>query len=92
MSARLPHERPAHVVITREDGSSLQAEVGVNRGDDAFPYSREELRGKFMDLTQRVWAPGHCARVLEATLALAEPGASFGQWTALLRNRPRLTR
>ena len=88
MSARLPHERPAHVVITLEDGSSLQAEVGVNRGDDAFPYSREELRGKFMDLTQRVWAPGHCARVLEATLALAEPGASFGQWTALLREPP----
>jgi len=88
MTARLPRERPARVVITRTDGSTLEAEVGVNRGDDALPYSRDELRGKFLDLTGRVWPQAHSLHVLQATLALGHADASFSEWATLLRHPP----
>ncbi len=91
MTGRLPLERPARVVITLVDGSTLQGEVGVNRGDDTLPYSRAELRSKFLDLTARVWPPAHCAAVLDATLALADDGIAFADWTALLRHPPSTT-
>ena len=85
MTARLPLERPARVLITLTDGSSLQAEVGVNRGDDALPYSRAELREKFMDLSARVWPQALATQVLEATLGLAAGDTRFDAWTRLLR-------
>lgn len=89
MTRRLPLERPARVRITLNDGSSLQGEVGVNRGDDALPYSRDDLRAKFMGLTGRVWSPTHAAQVLEATLGMTAGDTAFDAWTTLLRRAPR---
>lgn len=89
MTLRLPMERPARVEIRLSNGDTLVGEAGVNRGDDASPYTREELRGKFMDLTQRVWPATHAERVLQATLALGSGAASsLGDWVALLRRAP----
>ncbi len=94
MSRRLPNERPARVEITTTDGSTRSAEVGVNRGDDAAPYSHDELTTKFMDLTGRVWPQAHAQQVLQATLALCDVEASadgaqaLQQWLALLRHAP----
>jgi len=88
MSARLPAERPAWVEISTRDGRRLAAEVGVNRGDDADPYSRAELRGKFLDLCGRVWTLAHCEALLEASLALAGGTASFEDWRGLLAAPP----
>jgi 2-methylcitrate dehydratase PrpD len=85
MTHRLPLERPARVSITLSDGSTLQGEVGVNRGDDALPYSRADLRDKFLDLTGRVWPKAHAAQVLEATLGMAAGDTDFGTWSGLLR-------
>ncbi|MEO7937778.1 MAG: hypothetical protein ABIR55_04080, partial [Burkholderiaceae bacterium] len=85
MTRRLPLERPARVRITLIDGSSLQGEVGANRGDDALPYSRDDLRDKFMALTGRVWPTAHAAQVLEATLGLAAGDIAFDTWLKLLR-------
>ncbi|MFZ2739286.1 MAG: MmgE/PrpD family protein [Burkholderiaceae bacterium] len=88
MTQRLPLERPARVLITLHDGLQLSAEAGVNRGDDAAPYSREELRQKFMELTQRVWPAGHAQAVLEATLELAALRGSLTTWATLLERAP----
>ena len=88
MSARLPHERPARVVITDTQGRQRVGEAGVNRGDDAAPYSAEELRGKFMDLTGRVWPADHAHQVLQQTLALCAGQADLREWLALLRRPP----
>jgi 2-methylcitrate dehydratase PrpD len=88
MTRRLPMERPAKVVIRLKDGRELVGEAGVNRGDDASPYSREELRGKFMDLTGRVWPADHAAQVLEATLGLGETTLSLDAWAKLLQRGP----
>jgi 2-methylcitrate dehydratase PrpD len=88
MTRRLPLERPARVVITLDDGSTRTGEVGANRGDDALPYSHDELRAKFMDLTTRIWPDAHAHAVLQATLDLAGNNASLPHWTALLGRAP----
>jgi 2-methylcitrate dehydratase PrpD len=88
MTGRLPLERPARVLITLKDGRSVSAEAGANRGDDALPYTREELRGKFMDLCGRVWPADHAQNLLQATLGLAEGRVELAHWARLLGHRP----
>ena len=87
MSQRLPMERPARVVLTLKDGSQRVGEAGVNRGDDASPYTRDELRSKFMDLTGRIWPAAHGHDLLEATLGLSRLQVPLGAWLDLL-SRP----
>ena len=84
MSQRLPHERPSEVRLHLRDGRTLVAQAGVNRGDDASPYTREELRGKFMNLTSRIWPEDHCQAVLEATLGLTQWRTPLAQWVSLI--------
>ncbi len=88
MSARLPLERPSRVTLFLRDGSTRVGEAGVNRGDDASPYTREELRTKFMDLTARIWPQAHAKELLEATLALAQLEMPMAPWLALLARAP----
>jgi 2-methylcitrate dehydratase PrpD len=88
MSARLPNERPATVTLYLKDGSSRTGQAGVNRGDDASPYTREELRQKFMNLTSRIWPTEHCVNLLQATLDLADLKLPLQTWTALLAHSP----
>lgn len=88
MTRRLPLERPAKVVITLNNGQTVTGEAGVNRGDDASPYSREELRSKFIDLTQRVWPIAHAHEALDATLGLAAGRVTLAHWVELLRQAP----
>ena len=88
MSQRLPMERPARVLMRLTDGRQLLAEAGVNRGDDASPYTREELRAKFMDLSGRIWPAAHCRDLLEATLGLARLQVPLGRWLGLVSRAP----
>jgi 2-methylcitrate dehydratase PrpD len=88
MSQRLPAERPAQVLMRLNDGRQLVAEAGVNRGDDASPYTREELRAKFMDLSGRIWPAAHCRDLLEATLGLARLQVPLGRWLGLVSRSP----
>jgi 2-methylcitrate dehydratase PrpD len=88
MTARLPRERPARVIITTTDGRHFTGEAGVNRGDDAAPYTAQELTAKFMDLCGRVWPRAHAERLLDATLDLCAGSGSLPAWTALLKRAP----
>lgn len=88
MTQRLPAERPARVTIADRSGRRWVGEAGVNRGDDASPYTPAELEAKFMELTQRVWPAAHCRAVLEATHALCAGEVPVAGWFALLRHPP----
>jgi 2-methylcitrate dehydratase PrpD len=88
MSARLPRERPAHITVHLRDGRQLTAQAGVNRGDDAAPYSRDELRTKFLDLCTRVWPLDHAEQVLTATLGLAHGTTPLSAWLEALAAPP----
>jgi hypothetical protein len=73
------------------DGSMREAEVGVNRGDDASPYTDTELHGKFMSLCTRVWSSEQAQTLYEATLALSahEPApADWPAWCQMLAQAP----
>jgi len=89
MTRRLPQERPAEVRVTSLDGGVREAAVGVNRGDDAAPYTPQELTAKFMELCGRVWPEAHADRVLRATLDLAQGQGALAHWIGLLRLPPR---
>lgn len=91
MSARLPMERPARVSIRLKTGQERIGQAGVNRGDDAAPYSREELRGKFMNLAERIWSRQQSHELLEATLGLARLQVPLRRWIALLSRPPATT-
>jgi 2-methylcitrate dehydratase PrpD len=89
MSRRLPNERPARVVITDTDGRQWTGEAGVNRGDDASPYSEEELTHKFLDLTGRVWTEDHAKQVLQATHQLCAGKLNLPLWLDLVKAPPK---
>jgi 2-methylcitrate dehydratase PrpD len=84
MTARLPRERPAQVEIELTDGRRIHGEASTNRGDDADPYSRDELRGKFIDLGSRVWTLEQAERVLNDALTL-ERAPNVASLSAALR-------
>ena len=92
MNARLPHERPAHVRMLLTDGSVREAAVGVNRGDDASPYTDAELHGKFMSLCTRVWSPEQAQLLYQATVALSSQGPDqdrdWSAWCQMLAQAP----
>ncbi len=88
MSARLPMERPARVTLQLKNGQQQIGQAGVNRGDDASPYTREELRGKFMNLSSRIWTAQQGHELLEATLGLADLQSPLRRWLALLSRSP----
>ena len=85
MTARLPAERPARVTLYTRDGRQQVGEVGINRGDDASPYTQDELRVKFLELTSRVWPRSHGEAVLQTTLDLCAGRRTFSEWIELLR-------
>jgi 2-methylcitrate dehydratase PrpD len=92
MNARLPHERPAHVRMLLTDGSVREAAVGVNRGDDASPYTDAELHGKFMSLCTRVWSTEQAQSLYQATVALSAQGPDqdrdWSAWCQMLAQAP----
>ncbi|NML48735.1 MmgE/PrpD family protein [Ramlibacter sp. G-1-2-2] len=88
MTKRLPHERPARITILDRGGRRWVGEAGVNRGDDAAPYTPAELEAKFLELTQRAWPAAHCHEVLDATHALCAGQVSMEAWFLLLRQAP----
>jgi 2-methylcitrate dehydratase PrpD len=88
MSARLPIERPAQVTLQLRNGKQRIGQTGVNRGDDASPYIREELRGKFINLSSRIWTTQQGQELLEATLDLAALQTPLRRWLAPLSRPP----
>ncbi len=54
-TAMMPDYRPSHVRVTLTDGTVLEAQTLTNRGDAEDPYSPDDLRAKYFELTERVW-------------------------------------
>jgi 2-methylcitrate dehydratase PrpD len=55
LTAMMPDYRPSRVKITFRDGSALEAQSNTNKGDTEDPYSPEELKSKYFELSERVW-------------------------------------
>ncbi len=70
MTAQLPRLRPARVTITMTDGRSLTAATETNKGDTEDPYSADEVRDKFVELSTPVYGRDVAAAILAAVDAL----------------------
>lgn len=57
LTAMMPARRPSRVRLALTDGTLLEAETLINKGDAEDPYSREELREKYHELAGPIW--GH---------------------------------
>jgi 2-methylcitrate dehydratase PrpD len=64
LTAKLPGLRPARVTVTLTDGRVLRAESLTNRGDTEDPYSEDEVRAKFMELSEPIWDRAHAEKIL----------------------------
>ncbi|MFA5664784.1 MmgE/PrpD family protein [Castellaniella sp.] len=59
-----PEKFPARVVVTRHDGTRLEAIVYYPKGDPANPLSAAELEQKFRDNVQQVLSPEQADRLV----------------------------
>lgn len=84
MTAQLPARRPASLSITLTDGTQLAAATETNRGDWSDPYQPEELRDKYLSLTERLWTHDGAKAVHDAVMSL-EAASSLGQLSELMR-------
>lgn len=65
LTAMMPDRRPARVKVFLDDGSVLEAETFLNRGDFEDPYPVEKLEEKYYLLAAPVWGRERAARVFD---------------------------
>ena len=70
MTAQLPARRPARVTILLADGTRLESATQTNRGDWSDPYGADELKDKYLSLTDRLWSRAGAEAVYDAVMSL----------------------
>ena len=55
LTAMMPDHRPSKVKVTLANGTVLEAQTLINKGDSEDPYSLGDLREKYYELAERVW-------------------------------------
>lgn len=61
----MPDKRPSRVKVILSDGQSLEAETFVNKGDFEDPYSPEDLREKYDELSVPIWGQAPAEKIYE---------------------------
>ena len=84
MTAQLPDRRPARVTVSLADGTELTAGTETNRGDWADPYPPNEIRGKYLSLTARLWPEAAAMAVWDEIMAL-DSSADLTRLSRLMR-------
>ena len=91
MSARVPADKPARVVLTLKDGRRHMHEVRSHQGDFHHPYSDAQLREKFRDLAADVLTREGIAQ-LEDGVDRCEQLTSVGELAAIIARGQRSDR
>ena len=84
MSARVPADKPAQVIVALKDGRRHTHAVSSHQGDFHEPYTDVQLRDKFRDLAGDVLTREGVAQ-LENTVDRCEHLSSVGELTAIVR-------
>lgn len=87
LTAKLPGLRPARVQMYLKDGRVLSAEALTNKGDTEDPYSPDEVKEKFRELTGPVWGREHAERIL-ATIDEIERASNLRYLADVLARPP----
>ena len=72
LTAMMPAYRPSKMKVILKDGSVLEAETLMNKGDAEDPYSSDDLRIKYYELTDRVWSRNIAEAVYQDAMNLSE--------------------
>ncbi|MGD8520811.1 MAG: MmgE/PrpD family protein [Desulfobacterales bacterium] len=72
LTAMMPAYRPSKMKLILKDGSVLEAETLMNKGDAEDPYSSDDLRIKYYELTDLVWSRNIADAVYQDTMNLPE--------------------
>ena len=87
MSAQLPARRPAKLTIELTDGTEMMAATETNRGDWSDPYRPDELREKYLSLTERLWTHDGAIAVHDEIMAM-EKAPSLKRLSELMLAAP----
>ncbi|MCZ6605488.1 MAG: MmgE/PrpD family protein [Alphaproteobacteria bacterium] len=85
LTAMMPAYRPSVVRVELTDGTSAEAETKTNKGDAEDPYTADELKEKFFELTARVWSTASAEAVFEGISRL-ESLEDINELTAPLKS------
>ena len=66
----MPSRRPSSVTVRLKDGSTFTETVYISKGDIEDPYSTDELKAKFLNLTTPIYGKGRAKEILEQTKKL----------------------
>jgi 2-methylcitrate dehydratase PrpD len=80
----MPARRPARVLLTLIDGRVLEAQALVNKGDFEDPYSQDDLKRKYLDLSVPVWGE-KTARAIYELIGELENLRDMNQLTELIQ-------
>ncbi len=70
LTAMMPGRRPSRLCLQLTDGSVLEAEAYVNKGDFEDPYTPEDLRRKYFELAGLAWSGPAAAAIWDAAGSL----------------------
>jgi 2-methylcitrate dehydratase PrpD len=72
LTAMMPARRPSRVCLKLTNGSVLEAEAFVNKGDFEDPYTPEDLRMKYFELAALAWSTPTATAVWDAVARLED--------------------
>jgi 2-methylcitrate dehydratase PrpD len=72
IDATFPEQWRAWVRLTTTDGSAVQVHVDDPKGDPSNPFTPEELRQKFDELTTYCWTDAEREHIVDTVTALAK--------------------
>lgn len=85
-TAMLPNHRPSKVRVILTNGTVLEGESLVNKGDTEDPYSPEELKTKYFELTEGIW-DHELAEAIHTDVMALEKLESINQMTKRMHHR-----
>ena len=71
-----------------DDGTRMEAATETNRGDWSDPYRPDELRNKYLSLTERLWTRDGAMAVHEAIMTL-DKASDIKRLSQLMRSAVR---
>jgi 2-methylcitrate dehydratase PrpD len=83
LTAMMPARRPARIRLTLTDGRVFKAQALVNKGDFEDPYSQDDLKRKYLDLSAPVWGD-KAARTIYEVIGELETLRDMNHLTALI--------
>jgi 2-methylcitrate dehydratase PrpD len=72
MSLNYPAQQRCDVSVTLKNGETYNGRCEIVRGEAGRPVTLDEIRSKFMDITQACWNPDTASKLFDACLSMED--------------------